>query len=205
MTDKTTSNFDLGDVGHRWIQQCLERSVCLGPLLLPKLDMQEGKMVVLGSHGEPPHDDVGRLWESVSHLDVLSQGASATATLRLFQTLDTTVEGIAVIVENDLLLPHDKQTHEMLAAGSAVIAGGKVFHIHGISSLTEDKDVIDALAEGIGHPLNAFIVQKEAACHFVDLVQSKDAARLVDALVGTVHTIYDNEGYAAWIRAIGIE
>lgn len=203
MTDKTTSNFDLGDVGRQWIRQCLERSVCLGPLLLPELDMQEGKTVVLGIHGEPPHDDVGRLWESVSHLDVLDQHTSAAATLGLFKTLDS--EGAAVIVENDLLLPHDKQTHEMLAAGSAVVASGKVFHIHEISSLIEDKDVIDALAEGIGHPLNAFIVRKDVACHFVDLVRGKAARQLADALLATVHTIYDNDGYAAWIRATGIE
>lgn len=201
MTNETTSCFDLGEVGRRWARQCLERSVCLGPLLLQELDIETGKATLLGGHGEPPHDDEQRLWESVSHLDILDRYNSVVAVRELLQSLNSTRGGIAVVVENDLLLPRDEYTQTLVTSQRAIVAGGTVFHIHGISSLVREDYLEDALTEGIDHPLNAFIVRADTAQNFVDLVERKDGHTLASALFGTIHSVYDNEGYVAWIKA----
>jgi hypothetical protein len=169
-------------------------------MLLPRLDLTEGKIVVLGAHAELPCDNVERLQESVAHLDVLDEQDRAAALLELLKSLEATVGKIIVIVEDYLLSPQDKYTQSLVAANSVVVARGTVFHICDVTSLGTPKDVSERCSGGFEWPLNIFILSAEAARSFGDLVERQDAAPLVDALVGTVHAIYDAEGYIAWIR-----
>lgn len=198
MTNKPTFNVDLGDVGRQWVRQCLSGSVCLGPILLPELDLKEGKAVVLGAHGELPYDDVERLWASVAHLDVLDEQARAAALLELLKSLEATVGGIGVVVEDYLRLPEDKLTRALLSNGSVAIANGTVFHIRDTSSLDTAADVMELFGGGFEWPLNTFILRIEATPHFVELVEHSEARQLAKALIGTIHAVYDAEGYMAW-------
>lgn len=208
MTSRAILDFDLGDIGRQWVRRCLEGcregGVCLGPLLLPELNLEAGQAVVLGSHGEPPHGDVERLWESVAHLDVLDLHDSAAAVLGLLRSLDSAAGGVTVIVENDLLLPHHKQTSILLKAKKALVVSGTVYHIREVSGLGKTDDVIEMLSEGTGYPFSAFIMQSDTARNFVGLMERKEVSSLVSALLGTLHTVYDCEGYLAWVRRLEI-
>ena len=201
MTNKPTFNVDLDDVGRQWVYQCLKESVCLGSILLPRLDLTEGKTAVLGAHGELPCDDVERLWASVAHLDVLDEKDRAGALLELLKSLEAAVGGVDVVVEDYLRLPKDGHTRALLSTGSVVVAGGTVFHIRGTSSLNTPAEVVELFGGGFEWPLNAFILQAEATHHFVEWVERNEARQLANALVGTIHAVYDAEGYIAWIRS----
>lgn len=50
-------------------------------------------------------------------------------------------------------------------------------------------------------PLNALILPVGAAGHFVEWIDNGDAKRLADALIGTIHAVYDAEGYMVWLKA----
>jgi hypothetical protein len=176
----------------------------LGTILLPELDLAEGKTAVLGAHGELPCEDVERLWASVAHLDVLEEQDRAAALLDLLKSLEATVGEVGVVVEDYLRLPKDEHTRALLSTGSVVVAGGTVFHLRGASSLNTPAEVAELFGGGFEWPLNAFILQAEATRHFVEWVERSEARRLANALVGTIHAVYDAEGYIAWIRSKGI-
>ena len=156
---------------------------------------------MLGSHGELPSNDVERLRESVSHLDALDQQDSAAAGLELLRLLDSLAGGAAVIVEDDLLLPQDKQTRILLEANKVTIVNGTVFHIREIASFSGSDDVIELLSEGTGYPLRAFVMRDDVVPFFGELMENRDVKQLASSLMGTIHAVYDFEGYVAWIRS----
>lgn len=52
MSNKSVTDVNLDDVGPQWVRQSLDGSVCVGSIILPELDFDGGKAVVLGVHGE---------------------------------------------------------------------------------------------------------------------------------------------------------
>ncbi len=72
----------------------------MGSIILPELDLEEGKAFVLGAHGELPGGEVQRLWESVAHLDVLNEQDSVVALFELLKSLEGTNGEVAIIAED---------------------------------------------------------------------------------------------------------
>ena len=156
---------------------------------------------MLGAHGELPGGEVQRLWESVAHLDVLNEQDSVVALFELLKSLEGTNGEVAIIAEDYLRLPKDKHTPSLIATGDAVIVNGTVFHVGKGSSLATPEDIFKVFNGGFYWPLNALILPIDAVGHFVEWVEQRNANRLVDVLVGTIHAVYDAEGYLAWIKA----
>ncbi len=173
----------------------------MGSIILPELDLKEGKVVVLGLHGELPKGDVERLWESVAQLDVLDEKDRAAALLKLLKSLEATDGETAVVAEDYLLSPDDSRTASLIASGDTVVAAGTIFHVGKGSTLKTPEDIFRVFNGGFEWPLNALILPAEAARHFVEWVEQGNAKRLTDALIGTIHAVYDAEGYLVWIKA----
>jgi hypothetical protein len=202
MSGETTDVEFSSGVGQQWVQLCLEGSICLGRMLLPALDLKKGRVVVLGSRGELPQDDLEDLRASVEHLGVLTMQDSAAAALKLLRSLETVVGEIAIVSEDYLREPDNKRIVPLLAEERAVVADEKVFHIRKVAALSTTSDVIEVLSQGSEYPLNALILKGAAADHFTEWVEHGDVKSLVDALLGTIHVVYDAEGYVAWVRAV---
>ncbi len=192
---------DLGDVGRQWVRLNLERGRCLGPFLLPYLDLQQGDCVVPGAKGALPKQDLRTLEQSAFHLNVLDLDDSASATLELIRELGSKGAHVAVIAEANLMRPSDPTVHTPPTSTSTiVIANETVFAIEWVDSLTDEHELIRLLGQGSGYPLNAFVFPGTIVESFADSVERCEAKPLVDALLATIHSIYDCEGYAVWVR-----
>ena len=161
--------------------------------------------MVLGVHGELPKGDIERLWESVAQLNVLDEKNRAGALLKLLKSLEAASGEVAVIAEDYLLSPDDQRTARLVASGDTVVAAGTVFHIGQGSTLKTPDNIFRVFNGGFEWPLNALILPIEAARHFVEWVEQSNSKRLADALVGTIHAVYDAEGYLAWVRTHSLE
>jgi hypothetical protein len=75
-----------------------------------------------------------------------------------------------------------------------------LFTIYDLLSFDEPDQVIRKLNMANGYVLNCFIVPTEIVSRFVESVEGQDLKSLALALVGTIHEVYDGEGYIAWIR-----
>ncbi len=107
---------------------------------------------------------------------------------------------MTVVVENDVLRPDDPKSLRLLSSGSAVVADGTLFHVADAASLRDSSVLRQILSQASGYPLNAFVLRRGAAERLVEWVAHEDAGRLVDALTASVHSVFDGEGYVAWVR-----
>jgi hypothetical protein len=201
---KALTNCDPGEVGRQWVLKCLAsenpNNHWLGPLLLPELDLRKGRVLVLGCHGELPRGDAERYRASVESLNVLDSDDSAHALLQLLTSLESKAGALVVIAEDYLRHPDRDYGKTLIGEGRAVNASGTVYRMRRVAELKTPKDLYEILNQGSEYPLNAFIMSVAIAGNFVDLVEREKAEELASGLLGTIHAVYDAEGYLAWIR-----
>lgn len=186
----------LGKAGILWTRKSLSTGRACSQYLARTLDLVSGETVVPGIESLPSRA-VDDLAISIAHVFKTSLRTAAEPLFKIVWSV--MAETRMLLVEDDMRRPTDPNILREDPV-SLIRHDGIIFHLRDLTELTTPDRLITFLgASASGYPLNAFLVSGLSRDGLAQLLEADKFENLVPHVEVVINTIFDCDGYAAWL------
>jgi hypothetical protein len=188
---------DLADRGRAWVSESLAAGRAVSKGVLKATDLTNGVALALIAADADPQVLGHDLAIGLEDAKTLTPQVSARELIKLLQMMQARHQRLllTVVVENDIAKPEDPAVS---ARNDAIIVNDTVYHYRRVTELTHASKVVSYLGTSAsGYPLNAFVLG--GVSHDELLSGLNNPTILVPRLHAIINTIFDCDGYMAWV------